>query len=178
MSLLEKLKAQHEKSKAQMQQAKEEMRKAKEDIREGWSEVKRAGKEYFQGEGKQQLQAAFQELKEEQQRIKAAALQDWEEGKQYFKRAASEFKTGMSQAKEILLTRCPQCNSARTKKQRPYNLFLFLLSLALMIFGTMLFGVLGFILGSLLMIIPGWQSLRGVVSPTYRCKECGHSFKP
>ena len=164
MSLWGKVMAQHNKSVEQMRQAKEEMRKAKEDFRKEWNEVKRAGKEYFQGEFKQQLQAEFQELKEE--------------SKEYFKRAASEFKTGMSRAKEFLLIRCPQCNSARTKKQRPYNLFLFLLSLALMTFGTLLFGVLGFILGSLLMIIPGWQSLIGVLSPTYRCKECGHTFKP
>ena len=164
MSLLGKLIAQHNKSVEQMRQAKEEMRKAREDFRKGWNEVKQAGKEYFQNEVKPQIQAEFQALKEE--------------SKQQFKRAISEFKADMSRAKEILLTRCPQCNSARTKKQRPYNLFLFLVSLFLMTFGAMLLGVLGFILGSLLMIVPGWQSLRGVVSPTYRCKECGHVFRP
>lgn len=164
MSLWGKIMAQHNKSVEQMRQAKEEMRKAKEDFRKGWSEVKQAGKEYFQNEVKPQIQAEFKELKEE--------------SKQQFKRAISEFKADMSRAKEFLLTRCPKCNSSRTKKQRPYNLFLFLLSIFLMTFGTLLFGALGFILGSLLMIVPGWQSLKGVVSPTYRCKECGHTFRP
>ena len=164
MSLWGKIMAQHNKSVEQMRQAKEEMRKAKEDFRKGWNEVKQAGKEYFKNEVKPQIQAEFQALKEE--------------SKQQFKRAADEFKTGMRKAKEILLTRCPKCNSSRTKKQRPYNLFLFLLSLFFMTFGTLLFGVLGLILGSLLMIVPGWQSLKSVVSPTYRCKECGHTFRP
>ena len=159
MSLWGKIMAQHQKSVEQMRQARQELKKATQDVKEAWQEVKQTGRDYFQNEFKPQFDAALKEYVEDN------------------KKAAQELKAEWEKVKEIWVKKCPNCGSEKTKKHRQYSLGLFLFSLFVMVFGTLTIGILGFLIGSLLMIIPGWQSLKGALSPKRKCKDCGHIFK-
>lgn len=147
MSLWGKIMAQHNKSVEQMRQAKQDLKQATKEVKEALDETKQAGQEHFQ------------------------------EAKEHFKMAGKELKNTMEQIKDVWTKRCPNCNSTETKKHKQKVFGLFLLSLFIMIFGTIFLGFLGFLIGSLLMIIPGWRMMKNSFSSKYQCKSCGHIFK-
>ena len=155
MSLLKKLEAQHKKSVAKMKEARQDMQKAKQDIKKAWEEVKSAGSEEF-NEAKEQLKEAKETFKKE---------------------AGQEIRNTMENIKEVWTKKCPNCNSTEVKKHKQKAFGFFMLALFVMIFGTIFLGFVGFLIGSLLMIIPGWRMLKNSFSSNYHCTSCGHIFK-
>ena len=121
MSLLKKLEAQHKKSVAQMKEARQDMQKAKQDIKKAWEEVKSAGSEEF-NEAKEQLKEAKETFKKE---------------------AGQEIRNTMENIKEVWTKKCPNCNSTKVKKHKQKAFGFFMLSLFVMIFGTIFWGLWG-----------------------------------
>lgn len=98
-----------------------------------------------------------------------------------FKTATGEIKEGLKEAKdevkEAMKEECPKCGSSKVKNHRKFSFGLFFFSLVVMIIGTMILGIIGFIIGSLIMAIPGIQLIKSVIPPKKECKSCNHIWK-
>ena len=169
MSLIDKLKEQHERSVAQMRQAKQELKKTTEEMKQEYRQSKQ--------EARNELEKATQEVKEAWEETKQAGQEYFQEAKEHFKMAGQELKSTMEQIKEVWTKRCPSCNSTNVKKHKQKVLVPLLLALFVMVFGTIFLGFLGFLIGSVIMIIPGWRILKNSISFKYQCQSCGHIFK-
>lgn len=145
MSLMRKLKDQHKRSVAQMKEHKEDLKKAKEGLKESFKDIRKSTQE---------------------------AKQEFEQIKQDFKKDMAEIEKNYQREMEKYRVKCPQCGSMGVKNHKQHSTGLIILSILTMIFGTLFLGIFGFMIGSILMIIPGVQMIKGVFSPKKECKSC------